>query len=81
MGDTVDVSNAIKRYAKFMMLQYRCAFLLRFPCSIEQTLMSPRSASHADILLVPPFDVKVVWLAHMIRVEMVRAVPCLTLTI
>lgn len=24
MGDTIDVGNAIKRYAKFMMLQNKC---------------------------------------------------------
>ena len=28
---------------------------------------------HKSEMLVPPFDVKAVWLAHMIRVEMVRA--------
>lgn len=27
---------------------------------------------HPDALLVPPFDVKLVWLAHMIRVEKVH---------
>lgn len=28
---------------------------------------------HPDVVLVPPFDVKVVWLAHLIRVSMVRS--------
>lgn len=86
MGDTVDVTNAIKRYAKFMLLQNRCARScspLRYYATSSRALTvlistaadrfhSNRFRRHKDELLVPPFDVKVVWLAHMIRVEMVR---------